>query len=93
MIISFKDKRTRDLFEIGSSAHFPPDLFRRAVRRLDYLHLATSIRDLRVPHSNRLEALGGDRKGQYSIRVNDQWRLCFRFFEGEAHEVEICDYH
>jgi proteic killer suppression protein len=65
----------------------------RAVRKLDYIHSATSLDDLRVPPGNRLHALKGDRQGQHAIAVNDQWRICFRFAEGDAYDVEICDYH
>ena len=65
----------------------------RAARKLEYIDLATQLDDLKVPPGNRLHALEGDRKGQYSISVNDQWRICFRFLDGDAYDVEFCDYH
>jgi len=66
---------------------------RGAKRKLDHLHAATSLADLAAVPGNRLEALAGERAGQHSIRINDQWRICFRWKEGDAHDVEICDYH
>jgi proteic killer suppression protein len=66
---------------------------KRAIRRLEYIHLATDLDDLRTPPSNRLHPLAGDRAGQFSIWINDQWRICFRFVNGEAYDVEIVDYH
>ncbi len=93
MIKTFSDKHTEGLYVTGKSKRFPSDLLKRAVRRLEYLNLATCIEDLRVPPSNRLHELSGDRKGQYSISVNDQWRICFRFIDGDAYDVEIVDYH
>ncbi|NIR32202.1 MAG: type II toxin-antitoxin system RelE/ParE family toxin [Gammaproteobacteria bacterium] len=93
MIRSFRDKRTRDLFVTGRAARMPRDLARRAVRRLEYIEHATCLDDLRVPPSNRLHALRGDRRGQHAIRVNDQWRVCFRFEDGHAYDVELTDYH
>ena len=93
MIKSFADRRTRDLFTTGNAKRFAPDLVERAIRKLDYVHLATTLEDLRVPRGNRLHALKGDRKGEYAITVNDQWRICFRFVDGDAFDVEICDYH
>ena len=71
----------------------PPDILRRAVMRLMQLDAATVVDDLRQPPSNRLEALSGQRAGQWSIRINDQWRVCFRFERGNALDVEIVDYH
>jgi proteic killer suppression protein len=65
----------------------------RAIRRLEYIDLATTLSDLRVPAGNRLHALTGDRAGQYAISVNDQWRICFRFLDGDAFDAEFCDYH
>lgn len=93
MIRSFEDKETEMVFVNGKSKRLPPDVVRRAIRRLEYIHLATSLNDLRVPPSNRLHALFGDREGQYSISINDQWRICFRFVDGDAFDVEITDYH
>ena len=93
MIKSFADKETQQLFIKGKSRHLPPNLIRRAVRRLEYIHWATSLNDLRVPPSNRMHTLKGDREGQHSISINDQWRICFRFIDGDAYDVEITDYH
>jgi len=77
----------------GKSKKFQPDILRRALRRLEYIDLATCLDDLKVPPSNRLHALKGDREGRYAISVNDQWRICFRFKDGDAYEVEITDYY
>ncbi len=93
MIRTFADSDTQEVFAKGKSKRLPPDLIRRAVRRLEYIHFATRLDDLRVPPSNRLHALKGKRKGQHSISINDQWRICFRFVDGDAFEVEITDYH
>ena len=93
MIKSFADAETQSLYVTGTSRRLPADILKRARRKLEYVDLATRLDDLRVPPGNRLHRLGGDRKGQYSISVNDQWRICFRFADGDAHEVEITDYH
>jgi proteic killer suppression protein len=93
MIKTFADKETQKVFIQGTSKKLPPSIVRRAVRRLEFIHLATGIEDLRVPPSNRLHALKGNREGPYSISINDQWRICFRFIEGHAYDVEITDYH
>ena len=93
MIKTFADKRTKELYENGQSKRFPPGIWERAVRKLEYLDLATSVTDLKAPPSNRLHKLGRDRAGQYSISVNDQWRRCFRFEDGDAYDVEMTDYH
>jgi proteic killer suppression protein len=93
MIKSFADHHTRDLYCVGQSRRLPPDLIRRTLRRLEYLDLARDLNDPRVPPSNRLHKLEGGRRGQYSIAVNDQWRICFHFVEGDAYDVEITDYH
>lgn len=93
MIKSFASRETERLFATGNSRRLPPDVRRRAAMRLTQLDAAVRIDDLREPPSNRLEALRGDRAGQWSIRVNDQWRLCFTFRNGEAFDVEIVDYH
>jgi toxin HigB-1 len=84
---------TERLFVTGASRRLPPDILKRALMRLLQLDAATRLYDLRRPASNRLEALRGDRAGRYSIRVNDQWRVCFRFVDGDAWDVEIVDYH
>lgn len=93
MIKSFADRHTRELYETGKSMKFPAELIRRAVRRLEYVDLATCLEDLKVPPSSKLHDLKDDRKGQHSISVNDQWCICFRIVEGEAYDVEITDYH
>jgi len=93
MIKTFADRRTRDLFLSGTAKRFPADMLSRAVRKLEYVDLATSLDDLKVPPGNRLHALRDDRKGQHAIAINDQWRVCFRFLEGDAYDVEVCDYH
>jgi proteic killer suppression protein len=93
MIKTFADRRTRDLFATGAAKRFPADVARRAVRKLEYVDLATNLDDLKVPPGNRLHALKDDRKGQYAIAVNTQWRICFRFVDGDAYDVEVCDYH
>jgi proteic killer suppression protein len=93
MIKTFADKETQELFIVGNSRRLPSDLIKRAIRRLEYIHYALNLNDLLVPPSNRLHALKGDRSGQYSISINDQWRICFRFVEGDAFDVEITDYH
>lgn len=93
MIKTFADSRTKELYETGKSKRFPPEIWNRALRKLEYLDLATRLDDLKVPPSNRLHELGRDRKGQYSISVNDQWRICFGFIEGDAYDVELTDYH
>jgi proteic killer suppression protein len=93
MIQSFAEVETERFFATGRSRRFPPEIRRRAAMRLTQLDAATRIEDLRSPPSNRLEALRGDRKGHWSIRINDQWRVCFRFSNGDAFDVEIADYH
>lgn len=86
MIRSFADKETARLTTTGGSRRFPPDIRQRALGRLKLLHMTTRPEDLREPLSNRLEMLDGSRAGQWSIRINDQWRLCFRFEDGDAFE-------
>ena len=93
MIKTFADRQTQLLYVSGKSKRFPPDIATRAIRRLEYVDLATCLDDLRVPPSNRLHSLGRDRKGQHSIAVNDQWRICFRFIDGDAYDVQMTDYH
>ena len=92
MIRSFRDLDTELLFDRQSSPRWRA-IARVALRRLRLLHRAKTLEDLRVPPGNRLEALKGDRLGQYSIRVNDQYRICFRWDRGDAYEVELTDYH
>lgn len=93
MIKTFADRQTRGLYVKGKSKRFPPDIAKRAARKLEYVDLATGLDDLMVPPGNRLHELERDRKGQHSISVNDQWRICFRFVDGDAYDVEITDYH
>jgi proteic killer suppression protein len=94
MIKTFASKETQQVFVRGKSKRLPPDLIRRAIRRLEFIHWATNhLNDLRVPPSNRLLALNGDREGQYSLSINAQWRICFRFVDSDAYDVEIADYH
>lgn len=93
MIESFADAETERLFATGKSRRLPPEILRRAILRLTQMDAATVLEDLRQPPSNRLEALSGNRVGQWSIRINDQWRVCFLFKSGDAFDVEIVDYH
>ena len=93
MIKSFADKRTQELYVTGRAKRIAANVAKGAARKLEYIDLAARLEDLRVPPGNRLEALGGNRKGQHSIRVNDQWRICFTFADGDAYDVEFCDYH
>lgn len=93
MIKTFADRHTLEVYSKGKSKRIAPDIIKRAIRRLEYIDLATNLQDLKVPPSNRLHALKGDRKGQHSISINDQWRICFKFIDGDAYDVEITDYH
>jgi len=93
MIKSFKDREAEKLLDRRLSRRLPSDLQRVAVRKLRMLNRAIILSDLSSPRGNRLEALKGDRKGQYSIRINDQYRICFVWQDGDAYEVEIVDYH
>ena len=93
MFQSFSDAETELLFKTGKTRRLPRQILQRSAMRLRQLDAATRIEDLRLPPSNRLEALKGDRAGKYSIRINDQWRICFRFVDGDAFDVEITDYH
>ena len=93
MILSYRNRETQAVAERRRVRKFPEDIQRRAQRKLMILNNATSINDLRVPPGNRLESLVGDREGQHSIRINAQWRICFIWSGGNAHQVEIVDYH
>lgn len=93
MIRSFKDRETEKVFERSFSRKLPLEIQRVALRKLRMLHRAVNLKDLRVPPANRLEQLYGDRVGQYSIRINDKWRICFEWRAGDAFNVEIVDYH
>jgi toxin HigB-1 len=93
MIRSFRCRETEGIWQGRRSRKFPGDMQDRALRKLRQLDAATTLDDLRNPPGNRLEALKGDRKGQWSIRINDQWRVCFCWGDGDANDVEIVDYH
>jgi proteic killer suppression protein len=93
VIRNFKDKETQKIFERKRSRQLPSDIQQVALRKLRMLNRAETLQDLRVPPANRLERLVGDREGQYSIRINEQWRICFTWQEGDAFNVEIVDYH
>ena len=93
MIRSFRDPEAEKVLRREASRRFPTDVCRAALHRLLVLDAAESLSDLAVPPGNRLEKLRGRRDGQHSIRVNDQWRICFRWDHGDAYEVEIDDYH
>jgi toxin HigB-1 len=93
MIQSFADRGTEQVWRGERSRKLPGDIQGIALRKLRLLHAARVLQDLRVPPGNRLEALKGNRTGQWSIRISDQWRICFRWDEGGPHDVEIVDYH
>ena len=97
VIQSFKNTGTEDIFngENTKAARkiCPSSIWKVAARKLDQVDSVTTLSELKIPPNNKLEALSGDRRGQYSIRINDQWRLCFRWFDGNAYDVEIVDYH
>ena len=93
MIKIFADKETEKLFQREVSRVFPPDIQRKARLKLDVLDAVEQLDDLKVPPGNWLEKLNGNREGQYSIRVNQQWRICFQWKDGDSYEVEIVDYH
>ncbi|NUM56720.1 MAG: type II toxin-antitoxin system RelE/ParE family toxin [Candidatus Hydrogenedentes bacterium] len=93
MIRTFKCKDTEKIFRRDGSRKFPPAIQQAAFRKLRMLHRSVSVNDLRIPPANHLEKLSGNREGQYSIRINDQWRICFEWRDGHAYYVEIVDYH
>jgi len=93
VIQSFADSETQRFYATGRSRRLPVQIHARAAMRLTQLNAAAELADLRFPPSNRLEGLKGDRQGRWSIRIDDQWRLCFRFSNGDAFDVEIVDYH
>ncbi len=93
MIAGFADKDTEKLYITGKSKRFPSTITKAALRKLDYLNRAKTLQDLEAPPGNRLEALKGDLKGKHSIRINDQFRIVFKFSGGEASDVEVMDYH
>jgi proteic killer suppression protein len=93
VILSFADRDTERLFAREPVRRYPAELYRVMLRKLVAVDAAEQLEDLRIPPGNRLEKLKGNRAGQHSIRINDQWRICFRWSEGNAHDVEIVDYH
>jgi len=93
VIKSFRDKESEKIFSRERSRRLPPDIQQVALRKLRMLNRAVTLEDLRIPPANRLEKLAGDRVGQYSIRINDQWRVCFEWRDRDAFNVEITDYH
>ena len=93
MIKSFKSKETARIFARLRSPRLPQDIQQVSYRKLRMLNNAVTLDDLRIPPANRLEKLSGDRSGQYSIRINDQWRICFEWIDGDVYNVEIVDYH
>jgi proteic killer suppression protein len=93
MIQSFKDREAERIFNRQRSPKLPHNIQQVALRKLRMLNRATTLNDLRVPPANRLEKLKGNREGQYSIRINDQWRICFEWLDSDAYAVEIVDYH
>jgi toxin HigB-1 len=90
---TFADRDTQELYLTGASRRFPKSIWSRAARKLEQLNAAATLSDLRVPPSNRLHVLHSDRTGEHAIAVNDQWRICFRFRDGDAFDVGLCDYH
>jgi len=93
MIKSFRCKNTEKLFQRHFVSRFSLEIRRNALRKLLLLDASERLEDLKMPPGNRLEKLTGDRQGQHSIRINDQWRICFRWHRGDAYDVEITDYH
>lgn len=93
MIKSFRDEETEKVFNRRFSRKLPQQIQRGALKKLRMIHHSGRLEELKIPPANRLEALTGTRTGQHSIRVNDQWRICFVWYEGDAYEVEITDYH
>ncbi len=93
MVKSFKCRETERIFNGRFSKKLPGDIQRVAVRKLEMLHAATQLNSLKIPPNNRLEKLKGKRSGQHSIRINEQWRICFAWKRGDAYDAEIVDYH
>jgi len=93
VIADFRCSDTKQLYERERSRRFPSTIQRAALRKLRLLHRSENLNDLRMPPGNRLEKLSSSRKGQHSIRINDQWRICFLWKDGDAYDVEIVDYH
>jgi proteic killer suppression protein len=93
MIRTFKNKETEKIFRRNYSKKYPSDIHRIAFRKLRMINRAQNINDLRAPPANRLEKMKGNRSGQYSVRINDQWRICFEWYDNDAFKVDIVDYH
>lgn len=93
MIRSFRGAQAEKIFNRGQARKLPAEIHRRAKRKLLLIDAASSLDDLKIPPGNRLEPLSGNRTGQWSIRINQQWRICFEWHEGDAYNVEIVDYH
>jgi proteic killer suppression protein len=93
MIKSFRNKETEKIYSREASLKLPREIQHVALRKLRMINNAKNINDLRIPPANRLEKLSGNREGQHSIRINDQWRICFVWRDGDAYDVEITDYH
>ena len=93
MIETFADKETQQLFITGKSKRLPSELIKKAIRRLEYIHYTIALNDLMRLPGKRLHALKGERKGQHSISINEQWRICFKFIDGDAYDVEVTDNH
>jgi proteic killer suppression protein len=93
VIKSFRNKETEKIYSREASLKLPRDIQQVALRKLRMINNAKNINDLRIPPANRLEKLSGNREGQHSIRINDQWRICFIWRDGDAYDVEITDYH
>ncbi|MGH7166347.1 MAG: type II toxin-antitoxin system RelE/ParE family toxin [Nitrospiraceae bacterium] len=93
MIKSFRDKEAERIWQRERSRRLSPDVQRQALRKLVMLDAAEALEDIRMPPGNRLEKLSGNRKGQHSIRINDQWRICFTYRDGDVHDIQITDYH
>jgi proteic killer suppression protein len=93
MIKSFKGSETEKVYSREGSRKLPEDIQQVALRKLRMINNAKNLNDLRIPPANNLEKLKGNREGQHSVRINDQWRICFKWKDGDAHEVEIADYH
>jgi proteic killer suppression protein len=93
MIKSFKNRETEKVYALESSRKLPGDIQQVALRKLRMINNARDLNDLKIPPANRLEKLKGKREGQHSVRINDQWRICFTWRDGDAYEVEITDYH
>ena len=93
MLKSFADKETEKIWNLQHSKRLPVAIQQRALNKLAMISRAVDLADLKIPPANRLEALKGNRRGQFSIRINQQWRICFRWQDGDAYDVEIIDYH